>query len=121
MVALTRAFRALTLVGYFAVLVLILGHCTLWAPPSHAPVSVILVIAVGPLLVPLRGLLHARRYTHAWTSLVALLYFLVGVITATASTPPAWLGGAEIAASLVLFTGAVGYVRCRAVAARAAG
>ncbi len=121
MIALTRAFRALTLVGYFALLGLILGHCTLWAPPSSAPVAVILAIAAAPLLAPLRGLLHGRSYTHAWASLVALLYFLVGVVTATASSPPAWLGSAEIAASLTLFTGAVGYVRCRAITARGAG
>jgi uncharacterized membrane protein len=115
---LRQAFRVLTLFGYFAVLGLTVGHCIFWAPPQRAPIALALTLATVPLLLPLRGLLHERSYTHAWTSLLALLYFVLGVDTVATSTGPPWLGWAEIMASLMLFSGAVGYVQCKAREAR---
>lgn len=109
-----RLCRWLTLAGYCALLGLLLAHFTSIAPPERTPVSIALALAALPLLLPLRGLLHERSYTHAWTSVLALPYFVFAVDYIAAGGRPVWLGWAELAASLVLFSGAVGYVQFRA-------
>lgn len=120
MSAATRTFRTLALVAYFALLALVLNWYTWLAPPARFPISLALVITAVPLLFPLRGLLHGRSYTHAWTTFLALPYFALGVDAVAAGTEPGWLGWAAIGASIGLFTGATGYVRCRGRELRAA-
>ena len=106
-----RWARAATLVGYLGLIALLLAWLTLLAPPPPSVISLTIVLLVGPLLFPLRGLLKGRRYTHAWSSLLSLLYFVHGVANAPGGGPETLLGSAEIALSLLFFAGAVSYVR----------
>lgn len=106
-------FRVLALAGYFALLTLLLNWHTWIAPPTRVPISVVLLLVAVPLLLPLRGLLHGRVYTHAWTSFLALAYFALAVDAIAADVQPTWLGWASLVASLALFTGAIGYTRTR--------
>ncbi len=39
-----------------------------------------------PLVFALSGVLHARRYTYQWTSLLVLAYFVEGVVRAWSET-----------------------------------
>lgn len=41
--------------------------------------SITLLIQVGPLMFPLRGILHGKVYTHAWAMYLALFYFIIGI------------------------------------------
>ncbi|PID61237.1 MAG: hypothetical protein CSB44_07885 [Gammaproteobacteria bacterium] len=77
-----RRARWLTLTGYFGLLALILCWFTWLAPPERVPRVLPLAALALPLLLPLRGILHARRYTHQWVGFLALPYFIVGVDTA---------------------------------------
>ena len=61
-------------------------------------------------MFPLRGLLHGRVYTHAWSMYLALFYFVIGI----------WFAGAEDGRlfgilislfSLVFFIGSMFYTR----------
>lgn len=106
-------YRVLALAGYFALLALLLNWHTWLAPPARVPISVVLLLVAVPLLVPLRGLLHGRVYTHAWTSFLALAYFALAVDAIAAGVEPAWLGWTALIASLTLFAGAIGYTRTR--------
>ena len=68
-----------------------------------------LVLKVVPLLAPLRGVLHARRYTFQWST---LLYFAEGTVRAWTDTGlSAQLAIAEIALSLGYFASAVSWLR----------
>lgn len=107
------ACRVLTLAGYFVLLALLLNWLTWIAPPARVPISVMLLLVAAPLLLPLRGLLYGRIYTHAWTSFLALPYFAFGIDAIAAGTDPAWLGGCAVGASVALFVGATGYTRLR--------
>jgi uncharacterized membrane protein len=109
----TRVCRAAALGAYFALLALLLNWFTWIAPPERTPIALALILTTVPLLFPLRGLLHGRLYTHAWTSFLALPYFILGVDAVAAGTEPAWLGWGAIGASTILFTATVGYTRCR--------
>ncbi len=71
-----------------------------------------LVLKAAPLLVPLFGVLHGKRYTFQWTTLLVWLYFAEGVVRAWSDTGlSARLGAIEIALSLAYFASAVAYLR----------
>lgn len=54
----------------------------LWLAPLR-PGGSWLVLKALPLLAPLFGLLHGRRYTHQWASLLIQPYLLEGLLRAT--------------------------------------
>ena len=99
--------RWVTLFGYFGLLVLLLNWFTWLAPPVSVPRALPLIALTVPLLFPLRGLLHARTYTHAWVSLLALPYFAIGIDVAFNRSDQRWLGLLMVLFSLLLFSGAV--------------
>ena len=71
-----------------------------------------LVLKTLPLLAPLRGVLHARRYTFQWSSLFIWAYFAEGVVRAWSDRgPSATFAAAEIVLSLAYFAAAVAYLR----------
>jgi len=71
-----------------------------------------LAFKVLPLLLPLFGILHGKRYTYKWSSLLILLYFAEGLVRTTSEPPPAqYLALAETALAVVFFAAAVIYVR----------
>jgi uncharacterized membrane protein len=71
-----------------------------------------LILKCVPLLAPLFGVLHGRRYTYQWSSMFILLYFTEGVVRASSETGASqWLAAGEIVLSLVFFCSAIGYVR----------
>ena len=81
------------------------------APSPYFPVSLVLLVLLSPLLLPLRGLLYGRPYTHAWTTFLALFYFAYSVglgFGPSADRPYAW---AAVALSCVLFVCAALYAR----------
>ncbi len=108
-----RLWYSLALAGNLGLLMWLMLWFSILSPPAHAPVAIALLFA-GLLLLPLRGLLHGRTYTHAWTSLLSLLYFTHGVVVAWSDSDERVWASIEVALSLALFTGTVLYVRCRA-------
>ncbi|MGM0563246.1 MAG: DUF2069 domain-containing protein [Pseudomonadota bacterium] len=104
-------WRWVTLISFFFLLALILSWNTLIAPPERAMVVPILLFQALPLMFPLRGILHGRAYTHAWTSFLALYYFFIGVGDAYSDDTDRLYGLMMIAASVGLFVGAMFYAR----------
>lgn len=115
----SRFWHAVALAGYFGLFGLLLLWFAWLEPPRRMPVSLALILLAGPLLIPLRGLLRGRSYTHAWTSFLALFYFTVGVFYAAGPMARSWLAWLEIGFSILLFLGAILYVRVRARERRA--
>jgi uncharacterized membrane protein len=106
-----RLLYALTLTGYFGTFTLLVAWYAWLAPSTHFPVALVLLLLVTPLLFPLRGLLHARRYTIAWSCFLALLYFTHGVIEAWHSVDTRMLGLVEIALTTAWFVGGIAYIK----------
>ncbi len=106
--------------GYFGLLALLVVWYAWLSPSPHFPVVIVLLFLVTPLLFPLRGILHGRPYTYAWTSYLALLYFIHGVGEAYATPSDRVLAGMEIVLSLMLFGGAIFYARIQGRALREA-
>lgn len=109
-----RLWRAVALIGYFGLFGVLLLWFAWLEPLGWLPVALVLVLWVGPLLFPLRGLLHGRSYTHVWTSFMALFYFAFGVFHAAGPMARPWLAWLDIGLSVLLFLGAILYVRAGA-------
>jgi uncharacterized membrane protein len=99
--------------AYFGLLGLLLHRYAWLASARHWPTSMALALLLLPLLFPLRGLLHGRPYTHAWTTFLALLYFVYGVFEYAGGGPGRLYGGAAMGLSLGLFAAAMLYARWR--------
>lgn len=115
----SRFWYCVALTGHFGLFGLLLLWLTWLEPSPQLPVSLALILLVGPLLLPLRGLLHGRPYTHAWTSFLALFYFAVGVFDAAGPMQKPWLAWLEIGFSVLLFLGTMSHARIRAREQRA--
>jgi len=113
----TRVVHRLAVTAYLSLIPLLLLWLIWLAPLPAGATSPALLILLGPLLIPLRGILHGRRYTIAWTSMLILLYFLHGVAAAAGGGRAAWLGGTEIVLALGYFGLAIRYVRLSSPAA----
>ena len=103
-------FYTLTLISYF---ILLFGQA-LWAgwlnPAPVAPKSMTILFIIAPLLLPLRGLLHARFKTFKWLTLFIWIYFTLGVWNCASNTQ--WLLGVlQVTCSLAIFLFAVFYLR----------
>ena len=83
----------------------------LWLAPLR-PGGSWLALKALPLLPPLMGILHGRRYTYQWASMLILAYFAEGAMRAFGdSGASAALALAEALLSLVFFVSAVLYAR----------
>lgn len=110
----TRFLYALILAGHLGTLILLVAWYSWLAPSRHFPVSLVLLVLVLPLFAPLRGLLHRRRYTIAWSCFLALLYFTHGVVEAYVSETTKSLGLLEVLFSSLWFLAGMAYVRITA-------
>ena len=104
-------FRWMTLTGYFGLLLLLLNWHTWYSPPTLVPRVFVLVVLLVPLLFPLRGLLHAKPYTHQWASYLTLPYFALGIDTAYTINTERGLASLQILFSLLMFIGCVFFAR----------
>lgn len=110
----SRFYYSLALIGYFGLFVLLSTWTIYLAPPTIFPISIVLLFYVGPLLIPLRGLLHGKLYTHAWVHFMALFYFIVGVMVAAGNADERNYALAQVALSILMFVGSMMYVRVKA-------
>lgn len=108
-----RYLYATMLTGYFGLLLWVTVWNTVINPPAKTPAAILLIIAVAPLLLPLRGLLHGRLKSCAWAAYLSLLYFFHGV-TELASEPfgkGTLFDALEVFFSMLLFLSGSFYIR----------
>lgn len=106
-----RYFYGLTLTGFLGTIALLLAWYGWLAPSPNFPRSLVLALLLLPLLFPLRGLLHGRRYTYSWSCFLALLYFIHGVVEAYTAGITFHLGLLEVCLTSLWFIAAISYVR----------
>ena len=83
----------------------------LWLAPLRSGGSWLALKAL-PLLLPLMGLLHGRRYTYQWASMLILAYFAEGLVRSFGDNgASATLALAELLLALIFFFSAVVYAR----------
>lgn len=84
----------------------------LWLAPLR-PGGSAMVFKTVPLLLPLFGILRGKRYTYQWSTLLALLYLLEGLVRATSDrvTLSAQLAWGETALAAIFFVSCMLYSR----------
>ena len=102
-----RLANVLALAGVLGLFALILAWNAWLAPPQVLPRALVLILLLTPLLLPLRGLLAGRPYTHAWSAFLAMLYFVIGVFHAAGPGVERGYGWLMICLSLI-WLGAAG-------------
>ena len=109
-----QIFKQSALFSYFALMASLLSWILI-APHSEIfPTSAILIIAMVPLLFPLRGILHSKPYTLAWNSFLMLFYFCHGVGEVYSSAEFIIYPWLEIIFSSLCFTSSIIFVRLNA-------
>jgi len=74
----TKRFMILGQSGYFGLLIFLpIWHLIL--VPSVMDKYITLLLTVGPLLLPLRGILKQKPYTYAWSNFIVLIYMIHGL------------------------------------------
>lgn len=104
-------WQALALTGYFGTFALIVAWYGWLSPPERLPAYIALLALGTPLLLPLRGLLHGRPYTYAWSLFLATGYLAHALIEGYSTPADRWLAALELLLAGCWFAGATGYVR----------
>jgi uncharacterized membrane protein len=79
-------------------------------PSSHFPIAGLLILVVGPLLLPFKGLLNANLKSCTWMSYLSLFYFAHGIAEVYANPSERYFAMLEVLFSLLLCFGAGLYV-----------
>lgn len=80
------------------------------SPSSRWPVALVLMVVIGPLLLPWRGLLKGRARSGLWLSYLSLPYLLHGVVEAYADPLQRYYALTESVFSILLCLSAGFYV-----------
>lgn len=104
-------WQRLALTGYFGTFALIVAWYGWLSPPQQLPAYLALLALGTPLLLPLRGLLHGRPYTYAWSLFLAIGYGAHALIELYSTPADRVLAALEFLLVLMWFIGATGYVR----------
>lgn len=109
----TPWFNRLAAVSLVGLLFLCLAW-ELWLAPLR-PGGSMLALKALPLLLPLFGILRGKRYTHQWTSMLALAYVTEGLVRAASDQGASQaLAVAETVLAMLLFVGCLGHARVTA-------
>ncbi len=105
----SKRLRALALLAIAALLALVC-FWQLWPNPS-ADGALRAALLGFPLLLPLRGLIKANRYTYRWATLCVLPYIVVGLTEVIANPTARVWSAAMLALALLLFVALIGFLR----------
>jgi uncharacterized membrane protein len=84
------SFRRATIWLWVAVTLSMLAWMTVGYP------RIVCIIAVVPLLAPLRGLIRGKRYTYAWATLFAVPYLMFCIMELLVNAQARWVAGASL-------------------------
>ncbi len=104
-------YHGVAIAGFFGLFILMMLWHTVLVPVTVVPVVLVLLMTVTPLLLPMRGLLNGTPKSCAWAAYVSMLYFVHGSIETYSNPDERLYASLEVLFSLMLFLGAVGYVR----------
>lgn len=104
--------RYAVLIGYFSLLITLILNVAWLTPPQSFPIALLLILYVGPFLLPLNGLLAGITKTHIYTSFMVLFYFAHAIVKLT-DAEQIEAGSLQLLFSLLLFIACLAYTRFR--------
>lgn len=110
----SQFFKQLSLFSFFGLMISLICWITLGEHSADYPTAAWLMIALIPLLFPLRGLLHGKPYTHAWTGFLMLFYFSHGIGEFYSAQGFDVYASLEILFSFMTFSASIIFIRLNA-------
>ncbi|WP_281223456.1 DUF2069 domain-containing protein [Photobacterium sanguinicancri] len=83
------------------------------SPHPHLNNIIIMLMWVFPLLLPLKGILEAKPYTHAWANFILMFYFLHALTILWIEPAERWLAAIELGITSCAFIGNIVFARQR--------
>lgn len=109
----SRTYRHLALYSSLALLMWVgIWQLLLSADKTYGLVFIFLFYLL-PLILPLKGIIKARPYTHAWSSFVVLLYIMHAITVFYAEPQERIYAGIELVLAILMFTGCAMFARVR--------
>lgn len=108
----TSTYRKITLIGYVGLLLLMPLWLFLLSPSALSP-ALTFVLFILPLLLPLKGIIAGKPYTHAWANFVVLIYFMHSLTSLWVSPNEILFASAEFIFASMMFYGATYYAKYR--------
>lgn len=109
----TRIYRYLALGSHLALLGWVIAWHFLLAPEAGYSAFFIFIMYVLPLLLPLKGVIQGKPYTHAWANFIIMFYLIHGCTIAYASEAERGYAIIEIILSTSMFVGCSIFARKR--------
>jgi len=108
-----KAYRYLALISHLSLLVWMAIWYLLLKTSSDYSLTFILLFYIAPLLLPLKGIIQAKAYTHAWACFVVLYYFLHAITVMYAEPTYLFHAALELVLATGMFVGCCVYARLR--------
>lgn len=109
-----QLLKHISLASFFGLMITLICWITLGEHSSNYPTYAFLIIALLPLLFPLRGLLHGKPYTHAWTTFLMLLYFSHGIGEVYSAEGFSLFPSLEVLFSCITFIASITFIKLNA-------
>lgn len=94
-----------------ALLAVMIGLLIVWQHPQLASRQFAALLWIAPLLLPAPGLVRGKRYTYAWSTLIAIGYIGLALTEVIAGTPARAVAAAMLFTAFALFIALVLYLR----------
>ncbi|MGQ8363746.1 DUF2069 domain-containing protein [Glaciecola sp. 1036] len=108
-----KRFRWLALTSHFLLLLWMSIWYYLLDAGNDYSAGFIFVLFILPLLLPLKGIIAAKPYTHAWACFIVLWYFLHAITTLYAEPEQRLWATIELILASAMFAGCSLFARHR--------
>ncbi len=109
----TSFYRYLALISYSGLLLLVASWHFLLVDNSPYSGLFVFLIYILPLLLPFKGIVQGKPYTHAWANFIVMFYLLHGFTVSYAEPELRLYGIIEILLSTMMFIGCSFFARKR--------
>lgn len=106
-----KFYYQLALIGFFGLFMLLMAWNTRWFPSVKLPIALVLLLAITPLLLPLRGFLNAKPRSCAWMAYLSIAYLMHGSVEAYVNAAERIPASLEVIFSALLFIGTTFFIR----------
>ncbi|QJR82682.1 DUF2069 domain-containing protein [Alteromonas pelagimontana] len=109
----TRFYRYLALGSYIGLLAWVAVWQLLLNTDHSYSLTFIAIIYLLPLLLPAKGMIQGKPYTHAWANFVVLFYLIHGCTVMYAIEAERLYAAIELILVMLMFTGCCVFARRR--------
>lgn len=108
-----KAYRLLALISHISLIAWMAVWYFGFKTSSEYSLAFVFLLYILPLLFPLKGIIQAKPYTHAWACFIVLWYFLHAITVMYAEPDYIWFAAVELILASAMFIGCSVFARLR--------